>query len=500
MKQKKRSITWKNFHRWAGLIVAVFILVFSVSGIILNHRAAVRSCNVSRSLLPASYRIKDYNNGVVRGTVSIGQDSLLAFGTCGVWLTDPGFNNTSDFNKGLPKGADNRSIRNIVKTADGNIWCASQFGLYELKNGIWQEITLSENDERLSDVTLSNDNEGIVVVTRSSVYTLSDKTEPRKLELKVPENESNKVTLFKTIWHLHSGELFGTVGKIIVDLAAVILIFLSLTGIALFILPYSIKAKIRKGIRSSSTTKIFRWNFRWHNSIGVYTFVFTLLIAVTGACLRPPLMIPFVLTKTNPLPRSSLDKDNFWHDKLRAIRWDTTSARWLLSTSEGFYSLASLDDTPVAFPKEKSPQVSPMGINVFHEERPGQWIIGSFSGIYRWNLFDGTCHDYFTGEKIDSNRRSYGLADNLTCGYSADTFKPVVFDYSKGTQELPNMDEDLRNHPISLWNVALELHVGRCYSPFLGPVSDLFVFLAGVIISLVLISGYIIHKAHNKEQ
>lgn len=141
-----------------------------------------------------------------------------------------------------------------------------------------------------------------------------------------------------------------------------------------------------------------------------------------------------------------------------------------------------------------------MGINVFHEDSPGTWIIGSFSGIYRWNISDGSCQDYFTGKKIDTNRRTYGVVDNLACGYSADTFKQVVFDYAKGARELPKMDEDLRNQPMSLWNVALELHVGRCYSPFLGPFSDLFVFLAGVIISLVLISGYIVHKAHNLKQ
>lgn len=55
--------------------------------------------------------------------------------------------------------------------------------------------------------------------------------------------------------------------------------------------------------------------------------------------------------------------------------------------------------------------------------------------------------------------------------------------------------------PMSLWNVALELHVGRCYSPFLGPLSDLFVFLSGLLITLVLLSGYIIsHRRRKKAQ
>ena len=52
--------------------------------------------------------------------------------------------------------------------------------------------------------------------------------------------------------------------------------------------------------------------------------------------------------------------------------------------------------------------------------------------------------------------------------------------------------------PMSLWNVALELHVGRCYSPLLGPLSDLFVFLSGLLITLVLLWLY--YSASAKEE
>lgn len=63
------------------------------------------------------------------------------------------------------------------------------------------------------------------------------------------------------------------------------------------------------------------------------------------------------------------------------------------------------------------------------------------------------------------------------------------------------MPEILSHAKMSLWNVALELHVGRCYTPFLGPVSDLFVFLSGLLISLVLLSGFIIlHRQKRKRK
>ena len=69
MARLKYNFTWKKYHRWFGLVLSVFMLVFCVSGIILNHREVFSGCEVSRKWLPASYHVKNFNNGVVKGTV-----------------------------------------------------------------------------------------------------------------------------------------------------------------------------------------------------------------------------------------------------------------------------------------------------------------------------------------------------------------------------------------------------------------------------------------------
>ena len=74
------------------------------------------------------------------------------------------------------------------------------------------------------------------------------------------------------------------------------------------------------------------------------------------------------MTKTSPLPGSSLDTDNYWHDKLRAIRWDEDNQNWMISTSKGFAQLKDFSSNPVIIPSDKSPAVSPMGVNVFYEK------------------------------------------------------------------------------------------------------------------------------------
>lgn len=75
-----KHFTWKKYHRWFGLVLSVFMLVFCVSGIILNHRQLFADCAVSRSLLPPAYHIRNFNNGIIKGSTPI------ASGHPGVWL------------------------------------------------------------------------------------------------------------------------------------------------------------------------------------------------------------------------------------------------------------------------------------------------------------------------------------------------------------------------------------------------------------------------------
>jgi len=98
----------KKYHKWLGLILTVFILFASVSGIILNHRKALSGIDVRRTLLPKEYHYHNWNNAAVKGTEKINNDSVLIYGNIGIWLTDSSFSKFSDFNKGFPKGIDNR--------------------------------------------------------------------------------------------------------------------------------------------------------------------------------------------------------------------------------------------------------------------------------------------------------------------------------------------------------------------------------------------------------
>lgn len=552
MARLKYNFTWKKYHRWLGLVLSVFMLVFSVSGIILNHREVFSGCEVSRKWLPASYHIKNFNNGVVKGTVvkksaahslsSENCDSVLAYGCAGVFLTDSRLSTWQDFNAGLPESIDERNVRHVVKAKDGSLWCAALRDVYRYDENShrWKKVELPGNEERIMDVALAKDSMTVVALTRSRVFTIvpfvqygeivkigKSSSETYRVESKIipaPKKYEPKTTLFKLVWHLHSGEFFGLPGKLVVDAIALVLIVLSITGILLFILPYGIRRakKLAAKARMKRLGKQFAWNMKWHNKIGYVTIVLTLWIAITGMCLRPPLMVPLVLSK---LPQAVGEDGNVWQDKLRAIRWDAVQGDWLVSTSEGFLRVdEDFSQAPKMLPDAECPKLSPMGVTVWESDGKGGWIVGSFRGIYRWNPVNHSLNqilDYFTG-KPSEETSMIPISDNLVCGYSDDFLggKPLVFDFAKGVEDAKGQavalcnDEPKKSRneesmsdlicetaPMSLWNVALELHVGRCYSPFLGPLSDLFVFLSGLLITLVLLSGYIIsHRRRKKAQ
>lgn len=545
MARLKYNFTWKKYHRWFGLVLSVFMLVFCMSGIILNHREVFSGCEVSRKWLPASYHVKNFNNGVVKGTVvkksaahslsSENCDSVLVYGCAGVFLTDSRLSTWQDFNAGLPESIDERNVRHVVKAKDGSLWCAALRDVYRYDENShrWKKVELPGNEERIMDVALGKNSMTVVALTRSRVFTIvpfvqygeivkigKSSSETYRVESKIipaPKKYEPKTTLFKLVWHLHSGEFFGLPGKLVVDAIALVLIVLSITGILLFILPYGIRRakKLAAKARMKRLGKQFAWNMKWHNKIGYVTIVLTLWIAITGMCLRPPLMVPLVLGK---LPQAVGEDGNVWQDKLCAIRWDAVQGDWLVSTSEGFLRVdEDFSQAPKMLPDDECPKLSPMGVTVWESDGKGGWIVGSFRGIYRWNPVNHSLNqilDYFTG-KPSEETSMIPISDNLVCGYSEDFLggKPLVFDFAKGVEDAKGqviniLDEkdamsDLicETAPMSLWNVALELHVGRCYSPFLGPLSDLFVFLSGLLITLVLLSGYIIsHRRRKKAQ
>ena len=477
--------SWKKHHKWSGAAVCLLLILMCISGILLNHRTLISGIDINRKYLPSWYYFKNWNNGLQRGTVSTGQDSIIIYGAGGAFLTDDKASSIKDFNNGIDPDADLRQIRAAVRLHGSSLFISSNNAVYRLAGEKWEKVL---STERLSDMTAKGDT--LVVAGRSELYiSCPPYKEFKEILIPASPDNDNKITLFRTVWTLHSGKMFGNTGILVADILALVIIFLSLSGIIYWIMPGVIKRFTGNGKRTSLFVSTMKHSGKWHDRIGKYTFPLTLLIVFTGWLLRPPALIPLALTKTSPVPGTSLDNNNKWEDKLRMIRFDETSGEWLMSTSDGFFSMHFLGDVPVRI--KNAPPVSVMGLNVWQKDNDGKWICGSFSGIYKWDQISGSVTDFFSGETI-ADKAVPPFGKFAASGYSSDfSGKTVVAEYYKGTGSV-RQPEELSSLPLLLWNVSLEVHTGRI---FIGPIATyIFILILGGTTMWCLISGWKVRR------
>ncbi|MFW6224622.1 MAG: hypothetical protein ACOC4R_03065 [Bacteroidota bacterium] len=158
--------TLKFLHRWLGLIAAVFILLFAVSGIVLNHRNFFSPLDINRNYLPGPNRYHNWNLAAVKSATYIGTDSLLVYGNIGPWLTDSLMREYTPYYTGIKEGADNRRMASVIKTPSGSILAGTMSGLYLLKNHHWHPIKLPVKEKRITGMTVTGSQ--VWITTRSS--------------------------------------------------------------------------------------------------------------------------------------------------------------------------------------------------------------------------------------------------------------------------------------------------------------------------------------------
>ncbi len=498
----------RKYHKWPGIILTIFILLFAFSGIVLNHRNLLSSVDVQRKLLPSDYQIYNWNLASVKGSVHLSPNDLVIYGNIGAWLTDNKLSSFIDLNQGFPQGIDNRKIESMLLTSSGRLVAGTLFGLYEYNGEMWEEIYLPTKEKRIVDII--ENKEAILILTRSDLIITKDFEFFSEIYLPPPVNYDNKVSLFKTLWTLHSGEMFGNWGKLLVDLFAITLIFLAVSGLLHWIFPKWIKKRRKKEKPRAKLISVMLSNLSLHNKVGYISIVFLLFTAITGMFLRPPLLIAITHSKVNKIPYSTISTSNAWSDNLRRIIWDEDFNKFIVSTSEGFFFFDE-KFADEALPVPAQPPVSVMGCTVLEKLNglPSFYMVGSFNGLFLWDIGSERVFDYLSGVPHDINVKiTMPISPNLVSGYVETDEELFIFDYSDGIKSLtsskflPIMPDGIIDQtPISLWNVALEVHTGRIFSNLLGIFHVLYVPLVGLTLIVVLISGLVIWWiAHRKRK
>lgn len=492
---------WKKYHKWPSLFLALSLLLFAFSGIVLNHRDFFSAIDVNRKFLPGVYHYKNWNLASVKGAKEIGADSLLIYGNVGIWLTNQKLTDYTDFNIGFPKGVDNRKTFSVFKTASGQILAGTLSGLYRYNKSekYWELIHIPLKDKRILGFTQKDDL--IYIMSRSDIYVAKDEPQLEIKRKEVPHaiQHDYSVTLFRTLWVMHSGKLFGTAGQLLVDLMAAILVFLTITGLIYFFVPKLLKHIKNNRSAASKIKSINRFSIKWHNLTGYYTIIVLLIISFTGIFLRPPFLIPIANIRVPAMKYTWLDNPNPWFDRLRDIVYDDTLDIFIVSTSDGFFYTPDDFKSPLKrFPAE--PPVSVMGINVFTITGPGRYLVGSFSGVYDWIPTQNYIADHVSGNPLkNEGSRGNPFGNIPVAGMITYNDNDYIFEYLRGAMnynsdlQFPEMPKHIiRESPISLWNLSLEVHTGRIFSFLLGDFYILYIPIVGLGTMLILISGFVI--------
>jgi hypothetical protein len=319
-------------------------------------------------------------------------------------------------------------------------------------------------------------------------------------QLPPPENYDNKTGLFKTLWVIHSGEIYGTAGKIIVDFAGLVFAFLTITGFIVFVNRIILKknkkpVEVRVKLRNSNN-----WNIKWHNKIGWIALAILILNTTTGMFLRPPLLAFIGNSRVGKIPYTEMATPNPWFDQLRRIYYDQDINRFIVVTMDGFYY--SDDNFKTELRQFKyQPPASIMGVTVFEKIDSYKYLVGSFEGLFTWNSQSGEVIDYIKKQLYTApSNRGKPIGDFLVSGFSRDfRNQEYYFDYDLGAVNIngvqrfaPLPENIIRDTPMSLWNVALEIHTGRIYQSIIGDFYVLIVPLTGLFVLFILISGFIV--------
>lgn len=220
--------------------------------------------------------------------------------------------------------------------------------------------------------------------------------------------------------------------------------------------------------------------------------------------LRPPFLIAIANKQVGIIPGTHLDSPNPWFDKLRRIHWDAANRRYIFSTADGFY-FADEYLSEKLVPAPAQPPVSVMGCNVLEAIDNNHLLVGSFSGMFIWNSNNGRTADLFTGKPyLRPEGMARPIGANNVAGFAQLGDNAWWFDYSRGAIALNEQnhpatmvampDEMRRASPMSLWNLALEIHTGRIFEHLVGSFYILFVPLAGICFMLVIISGFFLWR------
>lgn len=521
----------RAIHKYLGLILALYLLGMGISGLLLNNPDSISGLSMPWALTPANYEPNNWNRMYLRQGVIKGDRWFLA-GKPGVIRSIDNGRSFDLIDDGFPRPPYQRDTTGllVLDTMAGlELFAAARSGLYHRREeNAWQRLELAGAEKRaVVDVIAAPGR--IVAFTHHGIYAASmpetadessggtgksnasiatgagtpgESTAIASLpdyrftsvNIEVAGGDRPPVPWFRILHDIHNGNIIGSAGKWLLDLLALGLIFLCISALIIWYVPW---ARRRFKRRRRRLDRVFKFCWRYHLKIGIYAVAFLAVLAVTGALLRPPLLIavaPHFLNRNHPLlalsPRSS-----DWGGKLQKAIYNSASDSILLATEGGFFQGPADFKAPFR-PFSLPVPVHGMGVTVLEEMEPGLLLIGSFMGLYLWEEESGRVtrlprpglqgvHPYLSNDLISGVVMADGRP-RFRVDYH-DGLMPLFHPMGHFIPAMPSAI--VRETPMSLWHYLFECHNGRIFEKWLKMGYMLIIPVIGIGLLLLAVTG-----------
>ncbi|HID22760.1 MAG TPA: PepSY domain-containing protein [Planctomycetaceae bacterium] len=499
-------------HRYLGLLLFLYLAMQGVTGVLLNHPMLISGFSVPRWMVPSSYRIANWNRGSLRTVVFSEHDPSLGFlaGTEGVWKTTDGGVTFQSMASGYPRSRAERRTNHILLLEDvapARLLAATRNGLYacSLEDEAWQRVPLGEGVENVRKILRIEDR--VVVFTDSHAYESTPVTGAGSLSFR-PVHLARKrsgqeegIRLVKLMFGLHSGEIWGLPGRLLIDVVGVGLVFLSVSGIYMWYFPWARRRSSRGPgqKRQEGVTirpRLYWWLYKYHLYVGVWTMIFLVVIAGTALFMPPSPLVSLVLrTKIprqywpGPLPSDP------WHENIGNAAYDPARKEILIEVRGALWRGPADFSGPFAKDESRLP-VGAMGTNVMEVGNDGGLLIGSFSGLYECRPDGGPPIDLSTGKPRDPGESRGPFGRWRVAGYfETPAGERFVATHNEGLVAIGDAqpgerfqmpDEMVEGYRMPLWNFLFEVHNGRIVRDWIG--SSYFLISVLGALSLLAIS------------
>jgi len=495
----------KFLHKYSSLTLIVFLIWMSISGILMNHPELISGLSIPYKYLPDGYSAHNWARSTLNNVQFSNDDQKLAYigGFEGVWkTTDAGVNFSSLNVDGLPDSRYYRRVKSMMLTdIEGKeLLLAGTYGglfAFDEQCKTWSNIKLGGKNSRITRILSFKDS--LAVFTESDAYVSHAKLPLRFDKAKLIRlDDDNKLTMVEFMFNLHTGELWGLPGKLLFDVAGLILLFLSISGFFLWITPKKsvFKLKLLERYRKSRWT-LYKFFTKYHLKLGIYSALILFIFGLTGFFMRPPMIAVIFGSDIDKSWILGMDKSNPWNHRIRNAMYDVSRDKFIIDTKDGYWVS---DNGLRGFYTQQAPPapIFAMGATVMETDYTGNHLLGSFAGLFKVD-YSGKIVDVSTG-KAPYKVTALRPGANLVTGYFATPdgeefiathFAGLIPVNKKASQSdkflMP--EHILNSAELPFWNFLFELHNGRIFQSILGPYHMLLIPLASLIFMILIITG-----------